>query len=92
MLFLLNGVLGKLRNYLGNNKQVRGVKLTLYGTTLCQRPLQRFLPFETITDYNELNEFNDDRFNLNDNRRADKLHIHSSRRPAGKAKEERQCL
>lgn len=37
MFLLLNGILGKLRNYLGKDNQVRGAKLTLYRKLVEQR-------------------------------------------------------
>lgn len=79
---------GKIEKlFVGKDAQVRGTELTVIsksgGKTLYQHPLQRLLPFEIITDNNELI---DDKYNINDSRRVDEIHIRNNRRPAQNTK------
>ena len=56
--------------------------------TVCQRPMQKLIPFEITTDNREHSTNKP----VNHSKRADEMHILGSRRPNRKAKEEGQYL
>ena len=77
---------------IGKDAQVRGAKLVVISKTrektVCQRPIQKLIPFKIITDNRELSNNKP----VNDSKGADETHILNSRRPTRKAKEEGQYL
>ena len=84
---------GKIKRLvIGKDAQVRGAELVVISKTgektVCQRPVQKLIPFEITTDNHELS-INEP---VKDSKRADETHILNSRRPTRKAKEEGQYL
>ena len=75
---------------IGKDTQVRDAELVVISKigekTVCQRPMQKLIPFEITTDNHELS----DNKLANDSKRADETHILNSTRPTRKAKEEMQ--
>ena len=85
--------IGKIKRLvIGKDAQVRGAELVVISKTgektVCQRPVQKLIPFEITTDNHErsINE------PVKDSKRAYETHILNSRRPTQKAKEEGQYL
>ena len=72
--------------------QVRGAELAVISKTwekiVCQRPMQKLIPFEITTDKHELSNNEP----LSVRKGEDGTHILSSRRPTRKGKEEGQYL
>ena len=77
---------------IGKDAQVRGAELVVISKTrektVCQRPMQKLIPFETNTDRREFSNNKP----VNDSKGADETHILNSKRPTRKAKEEGQYL
>ena len=85
--------IGKINKLvIGKDAQVRGAELVVISKTeektVCQRPIQKLIPFELTTDNRELSNNKP----VNDSKGEDERHILNSRRPSRKAKEERQYL
>ena len=85
--------IGKIKRLvIGKDAQIRGAELVVISKTgektVCQRPVQKLIPFEITTDNHELSCNKP----VNDSKRADETHILNSRRPTRKAKEEGQYL
>ena len=77
---------------IGKDAQVRGEELVVISKTgektVCQRSIQKLIPFHITKDNHELSNNKP----VNDGEREDETHILNSRRPARKAKEEGQYL
>ena len=77
---------------IGKDAQVRGAELVVISKTeektVCQRPIQKLIPFELTTDNRELSNNKP----VNDSKGEDETHILNSRKPIRKAKEEGQYL
>ena len=85
--------IGKINKLvIGKDAQVRGAELVVISKTgektVCQRPMQKLIPFEINTDRRELSNNKP----VNDSKGADETHILNSKRPTRKAKEEGQYL
>ena len=85
--------IGKIKRLvIGKDAQIRGAELVVISKTgektVCQRPVQKLIPFEITTDNHELSCNKP----VNDSKRADETHILNSRRPTRTAKEEGQYL
>ena len=85
--------IGKIKKLvIGNDAQVRGAELVVISKTeektVCQRPIQKLIPFELTTDNRELSNNKP----VKDSKGEDERHILNSRRPSRKAKEESQYL
>ena len=85
--------IGKANNLvIGKDAQVRGAEFVVTSKTeektVCQRPIQKLIPFELTTDNRELSNNKP----IKDSKGEDERHILNSRRPSRKAKEESQYL
>ena len=74
--------IGKINKLVtGKDAQVRGAELVVISKTeektVCQRPIQKLIPFELTTDNRELSNNKP----VNDSKGKDETHILNSRRP-----------
>ena len=74
--------IGKINKLvIGKDAQVRGAELVVTSKTeekgVCQRPIQKLIPFELTTDNRELSNNKP----VNDSKGTDETHILNSRRP-----------
>ena len=81
--------IGKINKLvIGKDAHVRGAELVVISKTgeqtVCQRSIQKLIPFVITTDNHELSNNKP----VNDKKRAYETHILNSRRPTRKAKEE----
>ena len=77
---------------IGKDAQVRGAELVVTSKTeekgVCQRPIQKLIPFELTADNGELSNNKP----VNDSKGEDETHILNSRKPTRKDKEEGKYL
>ena len=77
---------------IGKNTQVRGAELVVTSKTeekgVCQRPIQKLIPFELTADNRELSNNKP----VNNSKGEYETHILNSRKPTRKAKKEGQYL
>ena len=77
---------------IGKDAQVRGAELVVTSKTeekgVCQRPIQKLIPFELTAGNRELSNNKP----VNDSKGEDETHILNSGKPIRKAKEEGQYL